>query len=364
MQTYLRVRCERGATAIMIALLLGIFVALVALVIDVGYGLIVEQQLQNVSDAAALHATRQLGLYYEALSDYEAQQNFVLSAEQAAAIRNAAIAAAADNEAGGQSIALDPTDIRIGVWDNDTKTLTETNTKPTAVEVLSRRDTTANGPISTFFARIMGIDNLNIASIFHRNNRQEIPTAALTGVGYVAPGELELPIGIASQWFENQEVFCDQPIRFYPTNDPAGCAGWHTFETSPSNASTLSKDILEPMLDGTFEGPEAFAGQTQFNFSGGNVANALSDLRDVYNDRKNAAGEWETYVVVYESEDCSNPSGLLTIVGFAPVTVTNVLAPPDGQLVEAKVTCEAVQPNARGGGSNYGALGSIPGLVQ
>jgi hypothetical protein len=339
-------------------------VALVALVVDVGYGILVSQELNNVSDAAALHATRQLGLLYEALPDFQGQQNFVLSGAQQTVLRNAAAVAAADNKAGGKSIAIDPADIRIGEWHPDTKTLTETNTKPTGIEVLSRRDATANGPISTFFANIMGVSSLNIGSIFHRNNRREIPTAALTGVGYVAEGELEIPVGISKQWFESKDLFCDQDIRFYPTNDPVGCAGWHTFEMSPANASTLTKDILEPMLDGTFTGPEATAGETQFEFVGGNVASALSDLRDVYDARKNAADEWETYVVVYDRPDCSNPSGLITIVGFASVTITNVLAPPDGQLLEAQVKCDLVQPNSRGGGANYGTLGSIPGLVQ
>ena len=55
MRTYLRLRCERGVSGITFAVLLSIFMAFMALVIDVGYGLIVSQELNHVSDAAALH---------------------------------------------------------------------------------------------------------------------------------------------------------------------------------------------------------------------------------------------------------------------------------------------------------------------
>jgi hypothetical protein len=272
--------------------------------------------------------------------------------------------AAADNAAGGKAITIDQNDIRIGQWDATTRTLTPTDVAPTGVEVLARRDATANGPIATFFASVLGIDSLNLLSVFQRNGAQEIPTAALTGVGSVGPGELDLPVGISEEWFRNKALFCDQDIRFYPTNDPVGCAGWSTFNLSPANASTLSNDILQEMLAGNYVSPEAVAGVTQFEFIGGNVASALSDLVDLYNQNKNEAGEWETFVVVYQSTDCSNPSGLLTIVGFASVTITNVLAPPDGQLLEGSVKCDLVQSNTRGGGSNFGTLGSIPGLVK
>jgi hypothetical protein len=52
-----------------------------------------------------------------------------------------------------------------------------------------------------------------------------------------------MPVGISAAWFDyvNEErgTFCDQDIQFYPTGDMTGCAGWHTFENWPSNASSL-----------------------------------------------------------------------------------------------------------------------------
>ena len=118
------------------------------------------------------------------------------------------------------------------------------------------------------------------------------------------------------------------------------------------------------MEDGTYEAPGATAGDTQFEFIGGNVASAFPELLEVYEQNKDPdTGEWTTFVVVYESNDCSNPSGLTTIVGFAPVVVTDVQPAPD-HTIQAHVECDAVEPNTRGGGSNFGSLGSIPGLVK
>jgi hypothetical protein len=73
--------------------------------------------------------------------------------------------------------------------------------------------------------------------------------------------------------------------------------------------------------------------------------------------------EWSTFVGVYDFADCSNPNTTLTIIGFATMVIYQVEPPPD-RLIRARVECDAVQPNARGGGVNFGTKGSIGGLVQ
>jgi Putative Flp pilus-assembly TadE/G-like/Putative Tad-like Flp pilus-assembly len=372
---------QRGGVAILIAVCLVVLLSFTALVIDIGHGLVVKNQLHNAADAASLAGTSCLAIIYAGGSrpacgtypqmPYAQQQSYVLTAAHRAAIIAEVQDAAQKNAAGGTSISIDPADIRIGQWDVQDRTLTVTDVRPTAVEVTARRDGSANGPITTFLANIIGVSSLSIRATAIRNGQQEEPTAALTGVGYVAPGELDIPVGISAEWFRNKEVFCDQNIRFFPTNDPIGCAGWNTFNLSPANSNTLRKDILQELPPfGSYQSPEATAGVTQFEFTGGNVASALPDLQALFNANKKPDPSsptgyvWETFVVVYESADCSNPSGSITIVGFASVAITNVLSPPAGQLIEGKVKCDLVQPNTRGGGAEFGTLGSIPGLVQ
>ncbi|MCZ6874111.1 MAG: hypothetical protein O7G88_11395, partial [bacterium] len=191
-------------------------------------------------------------------------------------------------------------------------------------------------------------------------------TAALTGLGYVDPGELEVPVGISESKFDcdglDPDCFCGIDIQFYPTGTEIGCGGWTTYNEQPSNASTLD-EMLEGLLDGSYVPPEVLAGSTTLEFTGGNMAGALPELKLLYDARKDENDEWETTVAVYAADDCANPSGEIEIVGFTKVAITAVLAPPDGQLIQATITCEKFE-EGRGGGSNLGVIGSIPNLVQ
>jgi hypothetical protein len=255
-------------------------------------------------------------------------------------------------------ITIDAGDIRIGKWDeNATPRLTETLNAPDAVSVTARRDGDANGPITTFFARVFGVDEVPLAAD---------ATAALTGQSTSGEGALPLPVGISKKWFEKPE-FCNQPIKFYPTGTIEGCAGWMTFTETPASASQLRK-IVDGLEAGTFQSPYTVAGDSQFEFIGGNVANQLCNLKDLFEQKRLEEppyDQWETSVVVYDWPDCSNPNSTILIVGFATTIITNVLCPDrdDAQEITAIVICENLEPG-RGGGGNYGTMGTIPGLVE
>ena len=99
---------------------------------------------------------------------------------------------------------------------------------------------------------------------------------------------------------------------------------------------------------------------------GGNIANQICNFKDLFNEKKLEEppyDEWETAVVVYDRDDCSNPNQTITIVGFATAIIREVTCPPDEKLIQAEVICENVDWG-RGGGGNYGTMGSIPGLVE
>jgi hypothetical protein len=346
---------ETGSVIVFSAVGLLMMVSFSALVVDLGFGFVARNELHNIADGAALAGTRQLGAIYEALS-YNDQQTYVMSGADQSSIINAINAVGSANRAGGASITINLADVRIGQWNPATKVLTVTAAHPDAVEVTSRRDGMANGPITTFLATIMGVTVMNISA--HA-------TAALTPISSTLPGELDIPVAISEEWFQANS--CNNNIQFYPTNSAIGCAGWNTFEASPANASGL-RNILQGLDAGTFQTPETTAGQTQFRFIGGNVASALPDLRQLFLNKgavnpDTGVFEWKTFVAVYSSTDCSNPNGTITIVGYATVIITNVLAPPAGQLIQGTVQCQLVE-GGRGGGAGFGTVGSLPGLVQ
>lgn len=342
---------QQGVIALVVGLASVALLSFVAMVVDIGYGLVAGNELQNVADAAALAGARQLGRIYEGLT-YDAQQQYLLTSPGKEAIIGQALAVSQRNRAGGQSMLIDHADVRIGQWDLQARSLAVTDANPTAVEVTARRDTVANGPVNTFFAGIMGIHTMQISAK---------ATAALTGARKLAAGALGIPVGIAKKRFESPD-FCGSAIRLYPTDSWIGCAGWHTYLETPANAATL-KQILLGLLNRKYVIPEATSGQTQFIFIGGSVASDMPDLKALYKSRTDADGNWETVVIVYDRDDCSNPSGPVTVLGFAGVRVTNVVVPPDGKLVEGQVVCD-VMTTGRGGGTDYGTKGSIPGLVQ
>jgi Flp pilus assembly protein TadG len=357
---------NQGIIAIGVALLWVGFLGFVAMVIDLGFALVTRNQLQNITDGATLAGTRQLGRIYEGLTPAE-QQGYILTDADQGAILAEVHAIGAANAAGGIAIHINAEDVVIGQWDGAMRQLTPTVSAPNAVQVLARRDDQANSPLTTSFAHVVGTDSLEVLAQ---------STAALTGISKVMAGELGAPVGVSRVWFETYGGFCGESIQFFPVNTPESCAGWHTF----SDASSSLQDILDGLLTGAFTSPEARAGSTQFRFvsvSPSSAEETVQAFQAVYDaqsicattgspcDSGECSGscEWRVLVAVYDFPNCSNPPTAITIAGFATAILDQVQVSPD-LLITGRIACGVVQPNARGGGPNFGTKGSIPGLVQ
>lgn len=407
---------ERGVTAIIIGILMVVFIGIAAVVVDIGYAMATKNELHNIADGAALAATGLLGDKYSGMSTEELLIYEVDGADEAD-IKGIAHEVAGNNQAGGVgNISLADVDIQIGQWDSSVEAddindslrgtvndprFTETPEQPDAVRVIARREAGVNGPISTFFARIFGIDDVGVNAI---------ATAALTGVDKVDECELFLPVGISAAWFDlwNEETgtWCDQDIKFYPTNTIEGCAGWHTFQEG-SNTPNLERILEGPMLGECNDGQ---ATGEELEFTGGVVAAALEEMEDLYDLMRDCrsgsqalqdlllkkqeddpdlteqdlldacqdgdgfpidiegvdggSDTWTTHVVIYGWDDCDNPRQSIPIVGFATVQIYEVIIPPEGKLIRARVKCLSYGPGRGGGGGEFGTMGTIPGLVQ
>ena len=206
-----RTRSRSGQALVLVAVMMGGLLGVGALAVDLGYLYVTRNELQNVSDGAALAGARMLGHIYQGVS-YQDQAGFVCGAGCVDSIQGVAQSVASQNSAAAEAMSLRTEDVAIGQWDGNT--FTPTLTSPDAVQVIARRDEVANGPVGTFFARTLGIFTGSVNAI---------AVAALTGQGTTTPGEVELPIGISRYFFDNNPngEFCHQDIQFYPTNDPA-----------------------------------------------------------------------------------------------------------------------------------------------
>ena len=368
LQLMLGLSDERGAIVIIVGLMLPILVGLASLAVDVGYSMVTRNELQNIADGAALAATGQLGDNYESISTDDLI-NYDVSGDEETFIKGVAKDVASKNQAGGVGdIIINDNDIEIGKWDTDSRTFTPTLELPNAVRVITRREAGINGPLQTFFAGVFGQNDVGINAT---------ATAALTGIDQIAPCELFWPVGISAAWFEfynnDRDAWCDQNIRMYPTGTIEGCAGWHTFDSWPSNASKLAQ-VLDDKQNGVCS--SEYGTGDELVFTGGTVASVFDEMTALWNwgrmlndgeiDLDDSDATWTTNVVIYDIYDCSNPSGYIQIVGFATVEIYEVLDMPD-KIINARVKClayEAGRGGGGGGGSAFGTMGTIPGLVQ
>ena len=401
---------QRGVSAVIIALLLVVLLGMAALAIDLGYLYVTRNELQNVADASALAATRRLGEIYQAMpGNLQASYDLANFPADRTDMESIAIEVAGMNKAAAASITILNADIEFGRWDFVNRSLTVIDDQPDAVRVKARRDEKANNPVTTFFAKVFNVNNMSVTAT---------ATAALSGLGETKADELVLPIGISYAWFSGK-AFCDETIKFSPTKDPDACAGWNSFTYSPPNDNLLRKILEVPT---TKPSTATTAGETVFNFIGGDLSqNTFETLLLLYKEKGydvqsdgapvstkdgkpvlgaldgNIEGAvplmdpknpdeplrypdannkdegtprnqhvWETFVVVYEWDNCDNPNTAIKIVGYAPVRIETVYdAGNDGKMIYGKVTCDKISDdNVRGGGGYYGVKGSIPGLVQ
>lgn len=260
---------QRGVTAIVVAVMITVLMGFVGFAVDIGYVAATRNQLQNTADAAALAGAGLLGQIYLNMSSID-QQNYDCSTEQiwvsGVYDEDSIVAQALDvagsglgkNRAGvdttgstGVDIEILSGDVFIGVWDG-TNPITETDCgneevdspSPDAVTVTVRRDNAANGPITTFFAKLLGWKTASLKAD---------ATAALTGLAEAAPGTLNLPIGLSIWQFyydcdfeKPKSGVCSDEITFSPTTD--SCAGWHNFKDK------IDGDAEEEKLLGFIEG--------------------------------------------------------------------------------------------------------------
>jgi hypothetical protein len=121
--------------------------------------------------------------------------------------------------------------------------------------------------------------------------------------------------------------------------------------------------MIDGMTANTYQSPATAPGDT-CSFTNGNVASSFPNLINLYNAKKDSYGNWDVFVPVYQSPDCTPPNGAIPIIGYAEARITNVQGAPNF-LISATILCNIYEGNTIGGGPPYGpVLSTIPGLVE
>lgn len=361
---------EKGATIVLVAILLVVIMGIAALAIDIGNLASTKGELQKLADGAALAGAGELGIHYR----YSGTCDTI----DQTAIYDSASDVATQNVAATRAMTLQSSDVVLGCWDDEDQVFTafgegdcncSSSPKPNAVKVTAHRDSEANTPVDTFFAGILGPDAVGLRAD---------AVAALSG-----PGEalgVPIPVGISKAWYDEDrwaaegKDYCGEPIKFYPTGDLDGCAGWNVFESWPANAAKLT-ELLEclalPESDPDYCPPPTLTAGDNLVYTGGTVAAAFDAMKALFDAKKAydpdypgfPDGVWKVTVPVYDRDDCSNPQNEIRTVGFTTAVITEVLETPE-KTINAIVICDEIIPSHGGGGGPFGTLSSIPGLVE
>jgi Flp pilus assembly protein TadG len=351
-----KLREERGVIFILFIVVLLVLLAFAALALDVGNVMVVRNELQNISDGAALAGARYLGMAYEGMSYLEQQDPAKIAFYGPGTISTAQEVGTSNSAEGIANVKILASDIELGQWDR-TKTPQFQETAPPwdAVRVTVRKDGTANTSVVTYFARLFGMDTINVSAS---------AIAALTAEIHIEPGNL-IPVGIDEAWYGTDR--CYQSIKFYPQDS---CAGWNVYDASMcqgnqehQNAECLWRRILENWVNDNFTAPGADTGDI-FYYTEGVQQKAVDNFSLLWDKMKTWDPDlgkyvWRASAVVFKNNGCTPINGPREIVGFSTVLITGV---DHGEIV-GTVLCDQYQASA-GGGGEFGTKGTIPNLVK
>jgi len=369
---------ERGAVSILMAVMIVGLVGVAAFAIDIGYGLVVKSELQNIADTSTLAGTRELAIVYRDMQTTAGTDSYwgkhYLTSSERAQIESKINTYSQANKAGSVSISIASGDVTYGKYNDSTKEIEPTDPLYTGVmglKVTARRDANSNSVVDTFLARVLGINSMSITAE---------SGAALSALRKAPQGKLGIPVGISEFWFKAKNSPCghhdtgsgadNHGIRLYPTGpqtgetitNAQGCAGWHTYTDYPASASKL-KNVLDDQKTGSYISPETEANVTSYNFTGGVIATAFTKMMQLFNAMKDTDGTWTTVVPVYEASDCSNPNGAIKIVGFATAWIYEVHSGSE-KWIDATVDCNVIDWGEGGNDYDYGTLVGRPGMTQ
>lgn len=323
---------------ILVALSLTVLIPMLALVLDIGQALVVKQSLQNLADAAALAGARQLGRVYETAPP--AGTGGTLPASGRGQVNGAVADVSGKNQPPNHTAAVLS---NLGVWNAPSRTLAGGGGLPDAVQV------SAQTRVPTFVASSVGVKTMAVSAA---------ATAALTGLSSVPAGSLAFPFGVARSWFSGKG-WTSRSFTLTQNGTSPACAAWNTFTQTPATQKQL-QTIVKRIRTGGYISPIAGSGQTQFQFLGEKPGTAFKELQSLYKSKKDPkTGDWLAVVPVYDRGTCAAATGPAMIVGFATVRLNQ----KSGTQLSATVVTNQIR-TGRGGGTDYGTKGSIPGLVN
>jgi Flp pilus assembly protein TadG len=157
-----------AAIAPLTALLMTLLIAMVAFTVDVAWIVAARSELQTAADAAALAGADPLMdgyVQYQlavAGGQTSAQLSTILTNAENSAIAKAQLYAGYNNSGNVNGLTLNTSDIQFGFTDASGNYTSPYSGFPNTIKVTMRRDSSANGALSLFFAPVLGTTSANL----------------------------------------------------------------------------------------------------------------------------------------------------------------------------------------------------------
>ncbi len=328
---------QRGATAVIVALMLTVLCGFVALVMNSGHVMAVRNQLQNATDAAALAGVRELNGTVAG----------VTSAQLVAA--NYAQLHITDK---GMAVTIDPaTDVVVGTWNfaaPRASAFTAISAAPTAsqlaaanaVLVNAGREASRNNPLDVFMGALLGKQKTDVSAS---------AVAVMGGPGRNTCGLLPLAFSSCAVTNDDGTLKCDATLTF--NSNGADNMGF----TNLIDTSGVTPPVMKQILGGSC--PVVSVGQPIWVQNGSDLTPVLADFRKYVGT--------QALVPVVDVPGCQFVSaGVGAVVsGFMTVTITKVNGAPLNS-IDIQIDCTTSPVATLGGGGNFGTTATQPMLVR
>jgi Flp pilus assembly protein TadG len=258
---------QRGAAAILVALVLVVLVGFTALAIDVGHLVVARNELQNAADAGALAGAR--FLYNEEGTEVnEGANQIAYEAATANMSENLAVEVnwvsgnTGDVQRGHWCFATrtftpNASLVPVDLWNASTEELDNNTDFINAIMVVTRRQ---SSPVVSFFARIFGHHGFQLSA-------QAVGYIGFAGT--LQPWELDQPIAICEESIRyNNDIFTCTVGRMIPSTEDTG--GWTSFgqeEDGSCPPGGTNAQEVKNLVDTGCEGNGA--NDTMLNLGGG-----------------------------------------------------------------------------------------------
>lgn len=336
---------QRGAVAIIVAVLIAVFLGFAALAIDLGYVKAVRNQLQNAADAAALDLASKL--YPQTPPSSPSPPNWPTAAQA-----NTAIGL---NKSDNRTLSI--ATVNSGYWNmaHNPSGLQGTGITPgsldcPAVQVtVSKSGTINSGPVRHWFAPVIGIRTSDVSAT---------ATAAVCSPGEAKPGTGTMPFAIGKNLADSHLCGPSNLYTIYSDNSCVhqgvsiiNCGQWTTFFTDPNNNS-----IIADYIQYTTPSPDIKINDT-INIVPG-VRASDYHWTETY---RVAAGKGQAVFPVVPTLDLNSHQN---VVGFLCFTITDSNWTGSLKYIVGYFDCECYAGGTSGCcGPNYGAY-TPPVLVQ